>query len=129
MSNGWVPLSTTPFRAPSSSAPAVPAPTPPASSEIRVNAVDGHVQGIDGMLDQVARAVMRYAGPALRQDVLPVLQEDTRMQTRIGQAVGAEIADRWRPWIIVGAGALSVLALVELARFARERASSSPGAR
>lgn len=117
MSNGgWIPLSTTPFATP---AP-VPPPTTPTSPEIRVDG-NGQVQGIDGMLDQVARALMRNAGPVFRQDVLPALQEDTRMQTRIGQAVGSEIANRWRPWIIIGAGALGTLAVVEILRFFQER--------
>ena len=123
MSNGgWVPLSTSPFRSPPAPGLAPLAPAPPPAQDIRIGE-NGYVHGVEGMLDQVARAFMKNAGPMLRAEVLPVLQQDQAMQTRVGQAVGAEIAQRWRPWLIAGVGALTALTLVELLRYQGERSA------
>lgn len=73
------------------------------------------------MLDQIAQALTRHAGPMLVRDVLPAVQQDQAMQGRVGQAAGAAMAATLRPWIIVGVGALSVLAVVEVLRYRAQR--------
>jgi hypothetical protein len=65
--------------------------SPPTLPDIRYNA-DGSITGIDGLLDQIAAAVARRFVPILRQEILPVLQEDRDMQMRIGRGIGREIA-------------------------------------
>lgn len=114
---GWAPLTDGTFRTPLEQTLPPPSPAPPAS-DIRVGA-NGYVHGVDGMLDQIASALARHAGPMLVRDVLPTVQSDTAMQARIGQAAGTAIADRWRPWIILGASALGVLAIVQVVQLTR----------
>jgi len=75
----------------------------PTLPDIRYNA-DGSIQGIDGLLDQIAGAVARRFVPILRQEILPALQEDRDMQTRIGRGIGREIA--MPLWAIAIGGAL-----------------------
>ena len=111
--DGWVPLTTHPLVGQT-----VPTPTIP-SSDIRVGE-NGYIHGVDGMLDQIASALTRHAGPMLRRDVLPALQADTSMQTRVGQAAGAAMAQRLLPWIVAGVGALGIVAAVEILRYRRE---------
>ena len=93
-------------------------PSPPPSGDIRVGE-NGFVHGVDGMLDQIASALTRHAGPMLVRDVLPVVQSDQAMQARVGQAVGQAMSERFMPWIIVGTGALAILAGVEVWRATR----------
>lgn len=69
----------------------------PRSAEIVVGE-DGYIHGIDGMLNQVARA---FVGQAM-----PVVQQDREMQARVGAAIGAELA---RPvWLLAGVAAAYV---------------------
>lgn len=68
------------------------------------------------MLDQIAQALTRHAGPMLVRDVLPAVKEDTAMQGRIGTAAGVAMAASLRPWIILGVGALGILAVLSLYR-------------
>lgn len=80
---------------------APPAAATPPSAEIRVGA-DGYVHGIDGMLDQIASALMRQA----RTEILPTLQRDRTLQATIGAAAGRELA---RPlWALAGIAAAYV---------------------
>ena len=88
--------------------------------EIKV-ASDGRIEGVDGMLDQVASALMKHAGPMIRSDVLPVVQRDEVMQARVGQAMGNAVADRMMPWVILGTTALGVMALVGVMRWEKQR--------
>ena len=113
--NGWYPLSSQP-RTPSTATPPPRPGSPPPSSEIRVGE-NGYIHGVDGMLDQIASALTRHAGPMLRREVLPVLQRDETLQTRVGEAAGAAMAQKLLPWIIVGVGALGVLATIEVLRY------------
>ncbi len=102
----------------------VPGPTAPpslpASAEIRVGD-RGYIHGIDGMLDQVAGALSRHAGPMIVRDVLPAVQKDHGMQMRIGTAVGQAVANEMQPWIILGAGALTVIAVLQIAQWRKRR--------
>ena len=87
------------------------------------------------MLDQIAQALTRHAGPMLARDVLPIVQRDVALQGRVGQAAGAAMADRLKndealqtrvgqaagtamadsikPWVIAGAAALTVIAAIQ----------------
>lgn len=111
-------------------APAPITPRAPNAPDIRVGP-NGHIQGVDGMLDQIASALTRHAGPMLVRDVLPAVQSDVAMQERMGAAAGQAMADKILPWVTLGAGALGVLALVQLlkwrseSRSARQRVSGS----
>lgn len=77
------------------------APAGQASPEAAVGP-DGHVYGIDGMLDQVAGALARQA----RTELLPAIQADRELQETIGRAAGREVA---KPlWILAGLAAVYV---------------------
>ena len=99
-----------------------PPPAPP-SAEIRVGE-NGYIHGVDGMLDQIAGALSRHAGPMLVRDVLPAVRDDHELQTRVGTAVGQRIADTMTPYLFVGTTALVVMAAIQLGRWQRERRAS-----
>lgn len=82
---------------------------------------NGRIHGVDGMLDQIAAALMRHAGPAVRRDVLPAIREDRELQARVGSVVGDAIAKELRPYLLIGAGALVVIAGVQLGLAHRRR--------
>ena len=92
----------------------------PESAQIRVGE-RGYIHGVDGMLDQVAGALMRNAGPMLVRDVLPAVREDRALQARVGAAVGQEVARQVQPWLAIGAGALGILALLQLGKWYGDR--------
>lgn len=73
-----------------------PEPTLP---DIRFNP-DGSITGIEGLLNQIAGALGKNLMPILRQDLIPVLQEDPHMQKRIGQAIGKQLA--MPLWVLTG---------------------------
>lgn len=98
-------------------------PAPPRAEDIRVGK-DGRIHGVDGMLDQIAQALTRHAGPMLARDVLPIVQRDEALQARVGQAAGVAMADTLKPWVIAGAAALGVLAAIEAYRFYAQRKSA-----
>jgi hypothetical protein len=104
--------------------------SPPAEqADIRVGE-NGYIHGVDGMLDQVAGALMKHAGPMLVRDVLPLVQQDAPMQARVGQAMGDAVASKVLPWVIVGASALGVMAVVGALRWQREKERlQAPGSR
>ena len=122
--DGWYPLSTHPLVGQASPPPAAPAPP----ADIRVGD-NGYIHGVDGMLDQIASALTRHAVPALREQILPVIQADQTMQARVGQAAGSAMAQRLLPWIVVGVSAVGVLAAVEVMRYRRERAQQQASPR
>lgn len=93
--------------------------TPP-SAEIRVGD-NGYIHGVDGMLDQIASALTRHAGPMLVRDVLPVVRQDHELQARVGGIVGDRIAKELQPYLLIGAGALAIIAAIQLARWHRQR--------
>lgn len=106
---------------PPKAAPAVSAPAP----RIGV-APDGRVTGIDGMLDQVAAALMRQAQPIIESRILPALQRDKELQKTVGESIGEGTAKQLRPWVILGTlslAALAVTAVVAVARPRRDRKS------
>lgn len=122
-----------PAPAPAPLSPA-PAPSPRPEDTIRIGP-DGRIQGVDGMLDQIAQALARHAGPMLARDVLPIVQRDQALQMRVGQSAGAAMADRLRddaalqtrvgqaagtvmadsikPWVVAGASALVIVAAIQ----------------
>ena len=104
-------------------APLAPLAAPPAD-DIRVGK-DGRIHGVDGMLDQIAQALTRHAGPMLARDVLPIVQRDAALQARVGQAAGVAMAATLKPWVIAGASALAVLAVIEGYRFYTQRKSAA----
>ena len=104
-------------------APAVPLP-----ETIRVGK-DGRIEGADGMLDQIAQALTRHAGPMLARDVLPIVQRDEALHTRVGQAAGDAMAAKLKPWVIAGASALAILAAIEGYRLYTERTPRTPSSR
>lgn len=119
------PLSAAPFIAPT------PPPAPPPSAEIRVGE-NGRIHGVDGMFDQIASALARHAEPMFarlaREDVLPAIRQDAALQQRMGSAAGEALGRQIQPYLLVGVGALSVLAGLALYRHLRTR-RSTPGAR
>ena len=115
----YAPLEWTPPRPLTDYRPAVPR-----SAEIRVGD-DGRVHGVDGMLDQIAGALMKHAGPMITRDVLPAVRQDPALQTRVGQAVGQAVGQEVRPYLLVGAGALAIIAALQLARWYGQRAAST----
>ena len=100
-------------------------PAPP-SAEIRVGD-DGRIHGVDGMLDQIAGALMRHAGPMIARDVMPAVREDPALQTRVGQAVGQAVGQEIRPYLLVGAGALALIAAVQFTRWYGQRQGGQGG--
>ena len=93
---------------------------PPPSAEIRVGE-NGRIHGVDGMLDQIAGALVKHARPVLLEDVLPVVRSDVQMQQRIGAAIGKSMADELRPWIVIGTVASIALTAVGVAQWWRTR--------
>lgn len=85
--------------APAQTTDAAPVPAAPPSQDIRVGP-DGRIYGIDGMLDQIAQALMRNA----RTEILPAIQQDPRLQATVGAAVGRQLA---KPlWVMAGVAAV-----------------------
>ena len=120
---GWHPLTSPSVWSPPlpvTGAPLAPPAALPATEDIRVGK-DGRIHGVDGMLDQIAQALTRHAGPMLARDVLPIMQRDEALQARVGQAAGVAMADTLKPWVIAGASALAVLAVIEGYRFYTQR--------
>lgn len=105
--------------------PAPITPKNPQAAEIRVGP-NGHIEGVDGMLDQICAALTKHAGPMLVRDVLPAVKADTGLQKNIGAAVGQTVASELSPWIAIGAGALGVLAVVQVLRWRKERLERRP---
>lgn len=93
---------------------------PPPSAEIRVGE-NGRIHGVDGMLDQIAGALVKHARPMLLEDVLPVVRSDVQMQQRIGAAIGKTMADELRPWIVIGTVASIALTAVGVAQWWKTR--------
>lgn len=92
----------------------------PDSAKIRVGE-DGRIHGVDGMLDQIAGALAKHAGPMLVRDVIPVLKSDTVLQRNLATQVGKAAANELRPWMILGAVFSAVLVGVHLYRLHRDR--------
>lgn len=67
---------------------------------------NGSISGIDGMLNQVAGAVTRQ----VREQILPVVQNDRDMQRNLARGLGEGIGDKLSPAAMVAATALLVLA-------------------
>jgi len=96
--------------APTAATPATTAAAPPVAV-----APDGRITGIDGMLDQVAAALVGQA----RTQLLPTFQQDTALQHRIGEAIGRGFARQAAPALWLAAGALAVVAVVAVVNATR----------
>jgi len=105
-----------------SGAPATPGASPPRSPVADVEMDDtGHIQGIDGMLDQIAGALARQAAPIIRQEILPTLQRDRAMQRTIGAAAGAAAARKLMlPAVVLSLAAVAI-AGVQVKRYLDDR--------
>lgn len=88
------------------------APLTPSSAPVPASDVDarGRLVGVDGVLDQVAEAMRRQVEPMVRDVVLPALQRDVALQRELGAAAGRSLAVELRPYAVVAAGALVLLA-------------------
>lgn len=92
------------------------APGTPETARIRIGE-HGYIHGIDGMLQQVARA---FVGEAM-----PHVQGDREMQARVGRAIGQEVA---KPlWVLAGVAAAA--GLIYLVSKASERPAPCRGDR
>jgi len=89
---------------------------PDERADIRVGP-NGRVEGVDGMLDQIAGALVKHARPVLLEDVLPAVRSDVQMQQRVGAAIGKTISDELRPWIVLGTLGSLALAAVGVAQW------------
>lgn len=80
----------------------------------------GRIQGVDGMLTQIAQALAGAAVPLVRTEVLPVLQQDRELQRTVGAAMGREIglavARKMWPYAAVITAAMVVIAISEWRR-------------
>lgn len=68
---------------------------------------DGSISGVDGMLDQISASLARQIVPAIRDNVLPVIQHDRQLQTTVGRAAGVAIGQElakplWAIAIVAG---------------------------
>lgn len=86
-------------------ATAPPPPTPPIEFT-----PEGHLQGIEGVLDQVMGAVTRAVAPMVQEQIYPMIQRDKELQREIGAAAGYAIARKLRAPVWIAAGALAVIA-------------------
>src|SRR5258708_37444025 len=104
-----------------------PAVTPLTTPSIGVGP-DGRIAGIDGMLDQVAGALVRQATPLVQSQILPAIQRDRALQATVGAAAGRAAAHALRPWVILGTVSLATLAAVSVYHAMRpaSRRSSRP---
>lgn len=100
--------------------PFTPSPSPATSgspaADVQVGP-DGRIVGVDGMLHQIAAALVTQAIPVIRQEILPVLQHDRQTQKQVGDAIGNAIGRQLKPFAVVGAGALTVIAVVQVCKY------------
>jgi hypothetical protein len=103
-------------------------PAPPTSPPVTIGP-DGRIVGIEGILDQIAQAAARQAGPLiqqavppiLRDTVLPILSRDKEMQRTVGAAAGQAAVKEIKPWVILLSVSLGVIAGIQVAKFVRSR--------
>lgn len=84
----------------------------------------GRLVGVDGILDQIGDALRRQVDPLVRDTVLPYISRDRELQLTLGRAAGDQLANRLAPWVILAAGSLAVLAVVQVANARRRRRRS-----
>lgn len=94
---------------------------PPTLPDIQLRS-DGSIDGIDGLLDQISASLGRRIIPMLRQEILPVLQNDREMQATLGRAIGRQLA--LPLWVLLGGGAIYVAYRMQQGRTAREKLDS-----
>lgn len=62
-------------------------------------APDGSVPALQGVIDQASGSLTQQLVPVIRNEILPVLQNDVELQMNIGRGAGEEIA---KPlWLMV----------------------------
>lgn len=81
---------------------------------------DGRIAGIDGMLDQIAGALVRQATPYVQSQILPALQSDRALQMTVGAAAGQAAAQTLRPWVILGTVSLAAIAITSIVAASRK---------
>jgi hypothetical protein len=85
---------------PPGAAPATPGSA--ASPDVYVDA-SGHVHGVDGVLNQIAAAVVAQATPVVRDQLMPILQNDRQLQATVGAAAGQAMAGPL--WVVAAVAA------------------------
>jgi hypothetical protein len=88
---------------------------------------DGRIVGVDGMLHQIAAALAIQAIPVIRQEILPVLQHDRQTQKQVGDAIGNAIGRQLKPYAVVGAGALTVIAVIQVCKYQLKKRLAQQG--
>ena len=71
---------------------------------------DGRIAGLNGIMDQIAAAVVRQ----LRVQLLPSIVNDKELQRTVGEAAGIALADRLWPFAAVAAAALAAIAVAQV---------------
>jgi len=89
-------------------------------------APDGTMTGVDGLLNQIAAAIAREAGPLIRDVLLPEIRRDTALQDRIGGAAGRAAVQELKPVLWTVAGILGVVATVYVVHTVRRPPPSLP---
>jgi hypothetical protein len=80
---------------------------------------DGSIPGIDGLLDQVSHALGRRIIPMVREQIVPVLQQDRDLQMNIGKAIGRQLA--LPLWVLVGGAAVYAAVRIHRNREVRDK--------
>lgn len=83
---------------------------------------DGSIDGIDGLLDQISASLGRRIIPMLRQEILPILQNDRDLQATLGRAIGRQIA--LPLWALLAVGAVYAALQMQKGRTAQEKIDS-----
>lgn len=112
--------STTPQVGPATAtAPAMPATTPaPAIAtapqpNLRFGP-DGKIQGLDGVLSQIADSLGKVVTPLVRDTALPIIQRDKALQREIGASAGKAAAQEASLWLALMGLGLSGIAIAML---------------
>jgi len=105
--------------------PTSPAATPASAPDVGF-APDGTLTGVDGLLNQIAAALGREAGPLLRDVVLPEIRRDTVLQDRIGAAAGRAAVQELKPVLWTIAGVLGIVAVTYVVKSRRAATPAAP---
>lgn len=98
-----------------------PANLAPARTDLGDIDENGRLVGVDGIIDQIGEGLRRQAEPLIRDMILPYVSRDAELQARVGASAGDALARQLKPWVILAAGSLAVLAVVQVAKMNRKR--------
>ena len=76
--------------------------------------------GVDGLLNQIAAALAREAGPLIRDVILPEIRDDQALQRRVGDAAGRAAIQELKPVLWTVAGVLGIVAVTYIVKTRRE---------